>query len=78
MSGSTSEGLVELIDLFPALAELCDVTPPSELQGQSLVPMLRDPATSGKEVTCPVVTRGKLLGNRFVRATQTAAALSRS
>lgn len=59
---STSEGLVELVDLFPTLAELCDVTPPSELQGQSLVPMLRDPATSGKEFAYTVVTRGKPLG----------------
>jgi iduronate 2-sulfatase len=60
--GSTSEGLVELVDLFPTLAELCEVTPPSELQGRSLKAMLRDPASSGKEVVYTVVTRGKDLG----------------
>ena len=59
MPGSTSGGLVELVDLFLTLAELCNVTPPSELQGQSLVPMLRDPATIGTEVAYTVVTRGK-------------------
>ena len=47
--GSSSEGLVELVDLFPTLTELCDVTPPSELQGQSMTTMLRDPASSGKD-----------------------------
>ena len=60
--GSSSEGLVELVDLFPTLAELCDVTPPSELQGRSLTAMLRDPAAIGKEVVYTVVTRGDKLG----------------
>ena len=60
--GTSSEGLVELVDLFPTLAELCDVTPPSELQGRSLTAMLRDPAASGKEVVYTVVTRGDKLG----------------
>lgn len=60
--GSTSQGLVELVDLFPTLAELCDVTPPSELQGQSLTAMLRDPASSGKEFVYTVVMRGDKLG----------------
>ncbi len=61
-SGSTSEGIVELVDLFPTLVELCDVPPPSELQGRSLVPMLRDPAATGKPVAYTVVSRGEKLG----------------
>ena len=60
--GSTSEGLVELVDLFPTLAGLCGVTPPSELQGRSLVGMLNDPDSIGKEVVYTVVTRGELFG----------------
>ena len=60
--GSTTEGLVELVDLFPTLAELCNVTPPSELQGRSLAPILRNPDSSGKEVAYTVVTRGTSLG----------------
>jgi iduronate 2-sulfatase len=60
--GSTSKGLVELVDLFPTLAELCEVNRPSELQGRSLVPMLRDPTSRGKEIVYTVVTRGKPLG----------------
>ena len=60
--GSTSEGLVELVDLFPTLAELCDVTPPLELQGRSLATMLGDPSSGGKKFAYTVVTRGKTLG----------------
>ncbi|WP_315853670.1 sulfatase [Rubripirellula tenax] len=60
--GSQTEGLVELIDLFPTLAELCGVEPPPELQGQSLSQLIRDPAASGKDFAYTVVTRGPTLG----------------
>lgn len=60
--GSASEGLVELIDLYPTLAELCNVQAPVELQGQSLVPALRDATFAGKETAYTVVTRGTQLG----------------
>ncbi|MEM9368217.1 MAG: sulfatase [Planctomycetota bacterium] len=60
--GSQSDGLVELIDLFPTLADLCGVTPPVELQGKSLVPMLKDASLTGKEVVYTVVSRGPKLG----------------
>ena len=60
--GSSSQGLVELVDLYPTLAELCDVPAPGHLQGRSFAPMLRDPKTAGKEDVYTVVTRGSQLG----------------
>jgi iduronate 2-sulfatase len=60
--GSASEGLVELVDLYPTLAALCDVTAPRELQGRNLASMLRDPKTAGKRVAYTVVSRGAKLG----------------
>ncbi|MCZ6672357.1 MAG: sulfatase [Verrucomicrobia bacterium] len=60
--GSTSQGLAELVDLFPSLAELCEVTTPKDLQGRSLVSMLKDSNSPGKEVVYTVVTRGNKLG----------------
>jgi iduronate 2-sulfatase len=68
-AGSVSEGLVELVDLFPTLTELCGVTPPAELQGRSLVPMLRDPSASGKDVAYTVVMRGAKMG-KAIRTNQ--------
>ncbi len=64
--GDSATGLVEMVDLFPTLAELCSVTPPANLQGRSLVPMLRDPSAAGKEWAYTVVRRGNELG-RAVR-----------
>jgi iduronate 2-sulfatase len=61
--GSQTEGLVELIDVFPTLIDLCDVGAPHALQGKSFTPMLDDPGCSGKEVAYTVVSRGKLLGH---------------
>ncbi len=61
-SGSSSDGLVELLDVYPTLAALCDVTPPPDLQGRSFVGMLENPTSQGKEVAYTVVTRGPRLG----------------
>src|SRR5690606_23839061 len=34
---------VELLDIFPTLAALCQLPPPQGLQGSSMVPLLKDP-----------------------------------
>ncbi len=47
--GAKTDALVELLDLYPTLAEFCSLTPPSNLEGQSLLPLLKNPAGPGKE-----------------------------
>lgn len=65
--GAKNKGLVEMVDIFPTLAELCNVAPPAHLQGRSLVPMLKDPTAPGKEYAYTVVKRrdGLSLAVRF-------------
>lgn len=57
---------VEFVDIYPTLAELCELTPPHKLHGQSLRPLLADPAAKWDKPALTQVERGKFAG-RSVR-----------
>ncbi len=56
--GGVAKAPVGLIDLYPTLAELCGVKAPANLQGQSLVPMLKDTKVEGRGWVISQVVRG--------------------
>ncbi|MBN2314818.1 MAG: sulfatase [Sedimentisphaerales bacterium] len=65
IKGGVAKDPVGLIDLYPTLAELCGVKAPKNLQGQSLVPMLKDPSVTGRGWAITQVSRRVRNGGRF-------------
>jgi uncharacterized sulfatase len=57
--GQSCPGIVELVDLYPSLAQLCGLTPPANLDGKSFAPLLNHPRQPGKEAAFTVVARAE-------------------
>ncbi len=71
-AGSVAAAPVSQVDLFPTLAELCEVAAPENLQGQSLVPLLEDPTESGRGWAVTQVTRSRNKARFFGYSLRTA------
>ena len=79
-AGKSTASIAELIDVYPTLAELCNLPLPQGegrgegLPGQSLVPQLTDPANPGKGFALSQVRRGGGGGGKAKNKKKAAAA----
>lgn len=60
--GRKTQSLAEFVDIYPTLCDLADLKKPSHLEGQSLVPVLKNPETVVNEVAISQYPRGGSLG----------------
>jgi uncharacterized sulfatase len=62
-AGKASARLVELVDLYPTLADLAGLTPPTNLEGFSVRPLLDDPESKWDHPAFSQVQRGGFPGH---------------
>lgn len=63
---TSTEALVESVDLYPTLCELAGLAVPPGLDGSSIVKVLRDPSATTKQAVLHVYPRNQMIG-RAVR-----------
>lgn len=73
-NGKACRSLVEFVDIYPTLAEICVLTPPRELHGRSMVPLLDNPRLPFKKAAFTQLQYEKITGRsvrtdryRFIR-----------
>jgi iduronate 2-sulfatase len=69
-SGQTTAALVESIDLYPTLSELCGLESPHHLTGRSVVPLFSNPDQSWKEFAIGRYKQGDTLRTAEYRYTE--------
>ncbi len=62
-AGKICRRTVELVDIYPTLAELTGLTPPGNIQGYSLLPLLQNPGAEWQHPAYTQVQRGNTPGH---------------
>ncbi len=61
-AGAKVDALVEFVDIYPTLCQLCDLPIPEGLEGLSLVPLMEQPQQPWKKAAFSQYPRGKVMG----------------
>lgn len=56
--GISTSSIVESVDIYPTLLDLCDLEPPYQLDGKSLVDLIHDPNRNGKDIAYSYYNNG--------------------
>jgi uncharacterized sulfatase len=65
-AGKPCERVVELVDVYPTVVDLCELTPVAGLEGESLRPLLDNPQAAGTDLAYTQVVHDGVMG-RSVR-----------
>lgn len=57
--GEACRSLIEFVDIYPTIADYCGVKAPHLLAGQTLRPLLTNPAAKGRDAAFTLVVRGR-------------------
>ena len=60
--GQVCRSLIEAVDIYPTIADYCGVKAPHALAGESLRPLLENPAGKGRDAAFTLVLRGRHYG----------------
>jgi len=61
-NGQRSQAVVELLDIYPTLCEAANLPVPEHCEGQSLLPLLKDPDAAWGNFACTQLRKGKVIG----------------
>ena len=61
-AGAHTQGLVEFVDMYPSLCDLCGISIPDHLEGSSFAPLLDDPTRPWKPAAFSQYPRGQVMG----------------
>jgi arylsulfatase A-like enzyme len=67
-AGRTTDALVEFIDMYPSLCDICGLEKPAHTEGRSFAPLLDDPALPWKEGAFSQYPRSKVMGYTVLTA----------
>ncbi|RLD60162.1 MAG: sulfatase [Bacteroidetes bacterium] len=69
-SGVSTDGIVESIDIYPTLMDLCDLESPSGIDGKSFIRLLRSPSKKGKRAAYGYFNKGITIRTKDYRLTK--------
>ena len=65
-----TDALVELVDIYPTLCDICQLSIPSELEGISMLPVIEDPIRLWKTAAFSQLKRSTNINGHSMRTTQ--------